>query len=115
MHQIQQYEGKWDEFTQAYRYYGIHEQGDQIIIREWLPGAKEVYFAGEFNDWNLKQHQMKRNEFGVYTLILDKKSVNLKEGSKVKLYLLNSKDQWVYRNSAYSFYLVQDEVTKQFT
>lgn len=55
---IQGYPGKWQEFTQAYKYYGIQETVEEWIVREWLPGAKEVYFTGEFNNWNLKELKM---------------------------------------------------------
>ena len=58
---IDSYPGKWQEFTQAYKYYGINQDSKNYYVREWLPGAKEVYFTGAFNNWNLKEYNMSRD------------------------------------------------------
>jgi 1,4-alpha-glucan branching enzyme len=43
-------EGGLDNFSQAYKYYGIHIQHDNsVIAREWAPGAKQLYLTGDFS------------------------------------------------------------------
>ena len=37
-------------------------------IKEWLPGAKEVYLFGEFNNWNRKEFPLKKTEFGMWEI-----------------------------------------------
>lgn len=49
---IDKSEGGIDNFSQAYKYYGIHIQHDNsVIAREWAPGAKEVYLTGDFSEF----------------------------------------------------------------
>ena len=62
------YPGKWDQFTQAYRYYGIQETKNSYIIREWLPEAKKCFFLGEFNNWNEKEFPMFKDKYGVFSI-----------------------------------------------
>lgn len=39
-----------NEFSQAYKYYGLHIQSDNsVIAREWAPGATQVYLTGDFS------------------------------------------------------------------
>lgn len=42
--------GGLNEFTQAYKYYGMHVQPDNsIICREWAPRAQALFLAGDFS------------------------------------------------------------------
>lgn len=39
-----------DNFTRGYEKYGIHANPDgSVVIKEWCPGAKELYLWGEFS------------------------------------------------------------------
>lgn len=50
MKSIEESEGGLDNFSQAYKYYGIHIQHDNsVIAREWAPGAKQLYLTGDFS------------------------------------------------------------------
>jgi 1,4-alpha-glucan branching enzyme len=47
---IEESEGGLENFSQGYKYYGIHIQHDNsVIAREWAPGAKELYLTGDFS------------------------------------------------------------------
>lgn len=35
----------------SYLYYGLHFQGDEWVLREWLPNATAVYFLCQENNW----------------------------------------------------------------
>lgn len=50
MKRIGESEGGLDNFSQAYKYYGIHIQHDNsVVAREWAPGAKQLYLTGDFS------------------------------------------------------------------
>lgn len=52
---IENHEGGLDEFSQAYKYYGIHFQQDgSVVVREWAPGAVQVYLTGDFSKFKYK-------------------------------------------------------------
>jgi 1,4-alpha-glucan branching enzyme len=44
----------------------------QIQIEYNIDGASSVFLLGDFNDWNQKKHEMKKNDDGIYrkTLML---------------------------------------------
>lgn len=42
------------DFADGYLYYGAHKKTDgSWVIRDFLPGAAEVYLIGSFNDWQV--------------------------------------------------------------
>lgn len=50
---IDESEGGIENFSQGYKYFGIHIQHDNsIIAREWAPGAKELYLTGDFSEFS---------------------------------------------------------------
>jgi 1,4-alpha-glucan branching enzyme len=52
MKSIDESEGGLENFSQGYKYYGIHIQHDNsVIAREWAPGAKELYLTGDFSEF----------------------------------------------------------------
>lgn len=57
MKAIDESEGGIENFSQGYKYYGIHIQSDNsVIAREWAPGAKELYLTGDFSELQIKFH-----------------------------------------------------------
>jgi 1,4-alpha-glucan branching enzyme len=47
---VKEWEGGLENFTQAYKYFGIHVNSDNsVTAREWAPGAVQVYLTGEFS------------------------------------------------------------------
>lgn len=57
MKRITESEGGIDNFSQGYKYYGIHVQQDNsVVAREWAPGAKQLYLTGDFSKlWLIPQ------------------------------------------------------------
>ena len=52
------------------------------------PDAEEVFVAGDFNNWNEKKHQMKKDESGIW-----KKDVIVPPGKYEYKYLVDGKWQ----------------------
>ena len=52
--------GDLSSFANGHLYYGIHRTETGWVYREWAPGAEEMHFFGDFNDWNRQSHPMKR-------------------------------------------------------
>jgi 1,4-alpha-glucan branching enzyme len=44
-------EGGIQEFTQGYKYFGMHFNPDNsVTCREWAPGAANLFLAGDFSE-----------------------------------------------------------------
>lgn len=42
--------GGVENFSQGHKYFGIHiQQDNSVVVREWAPGAKELYLTGDFS------------------------------------------------------------------
>ena len=39
------------EFAQGHKWYGLHRENNQWVIRDWAPNATAIYLIGEFNNW----------------------------------------------------------------
>ena len=105
-----------DQFSRGYEFFGFNynQEGHSYIFREWFPGAKEVYLTGDFNGWNLSTHPLQKKELGVWEIEFPGDYFPLMPGCKYKLYIRNAKNEWVYRNPAYSERLVQHPATNVF-
>jgi 1,4-alpha-glucan branching enzyme len=59
---------------EAYRSLGAHllTVGDSAGVRfaVWAPNAENVSVAGEFNDWDVRRHPMRRRNAGVWELFI---------------------------------------------
>lgn len=52
LRKIESLEGGMEAFSQGYKYYGLQFQPDNsVIVREWAPGAKDVYITGDFSEY----------------------------------------------------------------
>ncbi len=63
------------DFANGYKYFGIQKEGKTWVYREWAPGASEMFFTGDFNEWNPYSHPMKRIENGVFEIYLDEEAL----------------------------------------
>ena len=87
----------------AYEYFGskiIYENNQQVIIfRVFAPNATYVSVVGDFNNWNVKAHPMKKiSANGIWeTKIINDKIIN----SKYKYYLENDGKK-LYKQDPYS-------------
>lgn len=104
--------GPLEQFAKAYEFYGMHHVGDHWTLREWAPGATEIYVVGEFSSWKEDDRfKMTRLEFGNWEI--DIPDTELRHGDKFKMSV-----HWVdgqgERIPAYIGRVVQDEQTKVF-
>ncbi len=59
------------DFANGYNYFGIRKTETGWVYREWAPGADEMFFVGDFNNWNLFDYPMKRIDNGVFEVYLE--------------------------------------------
>lgn len=52
-----------------------------------------MYLTGDFCNWDRKKHKMVRDQFGNWKIELPKGTIP--HNTKVKVHLLNEKNQWV--------------------
>ena len=105
--------GRLTNFANAYKYFGLHKEGSNWVIREYAPGADAIYLTGTFNDWRREeQYALKRQPDGNWELTLP--GDLLHDGDLFKLYV-----EWPggggERIPAYATRVVQDEHTKIFS
>ncbi|KAF7287787.1 hypothetical protein GWI33_003418 [Rhynchophorus ferrugineus] len=103
--------GGLDQFTQAYKYYGMHVQPDNsVILREWAPGAKGLFLAGDFNQWNRDSHPYTKLEYGKWELKIPANadgSCPIKHLSEVKVVVQNQYGSKEDHLSPYAPYVVE--------
>ena len=97
------------DFANGYRYFGIHPTDDGWVYREWAPAAQEMYFTGDFNNWNTQSHRMTRLENGVFELYIDGNN-SLKAGQKVQAIVIHN-GKLLRRIPLYATRVVQDADT----
>ena len=97
------------DFSNAHHYYGIHKTSDGWIYREWAPGAQEMYFTGDFNNWDRRSCPMKKKDNGVFEVKLSGCDA-LSHGQRVSAIVVSNGEE-LERIPAYANYVVQDPVT----
>ena len=75
--------GKLIDFANAHRYFGFHKADGGWYYREWAPNAYQLYLTGDFNNWNLTSHPLKKLENGNWEIFLEGEDA-LWDGCKVK-------------------------------
>lgn len=117
--EIEHYSGSLKDFANAHLYFGIHY--DTLKkgwwVREWLPGAREVSVFGDWNDWDRMQHQLARDEWGIWTIFLSDEQTagRLKHKSFIKLHIHGADGNRRDRIPAYIRRVLQDNDTKDYT
>jgi 1,4-alpha-glucan branching enzyme len=108
---IEENGGGLDNFTQGYKYYGIHVQPDNsIVCREWAPGAVQLFLTGEFNGWNRDSHPYKKKEYGKWELIIPPNrdgSCAISHLSELKVVVETQSGSKEDRLSPYATYVVE--------
>ena len=97
------------DFANGYEYFGIHKTDNGWVYREWAPGADEMYFTGDFADWDCYAYPMKRIENGVFEIYLDGADA-LRVGQKIQAIVIKN-GEFMRRVPAYATRVVQDERT----
>lgn len=104
--------GTLRDFALGHLYFGMHEEGDTYVFREWAPNAEVIYLKGNFNGWQLEDdYRFVSLANGNWELKVPKDRV--KHGQLYKLHM-----EWNggsgERIPAYAHRVVQDEQTKAF-
>ncbi len=118
--EIRRWSGSLADYANAHLYFGIHYDPERHgwWFREWLPGAREVFLFGDFNDWERTQYPAERvpDSNGVWELFLPDEATGgrLNHGSLVKMYVHGGDGSWMDRIPAYIRRVVQDEQSKDY-
>ena len=104
--------GDLSSFANGHLYYGIHRTETGWVYREWAPGAEEMHFFGDFNDWNRQSHPMKRLSGGSWEIELPGHDA-LREGQRVLVQVTRA-GRRLDRIPAYIRRVEQDKTTFQF-
>jgi 1,4-alpha-glucan branching enzyme len=100
------------EFALGHLYFGLHQQSDGWIFREWAPNATKIYLIGEFSDWqDDERFALTRREAGNWELKLPVETLG--HGNPYKLHLYWDGGDG-YRIPAWATRVLQDETTKDF-
>ncbi|EAA07235.3 1,4-alpha-glucan-branching enzyme [Anopheles arabiensis] len=103
-------EGGLNEFTQGYKYFGLHiAQDNSVVAREWAPGAKEVYLTGDFNNWQWLATPYEKLAFGKWELKIPPNpdgSCAIKHLSEIKVIIRKQDGALVDRLSPWAKYVV---------
>ncbi|KAI0484534.1 alpha amylase [Xylariaceae sp. FL0804] len=104
-------EGGLEKFSRGADTYGLNvDKDNNIIYREWAPNATEAYLIGEFNNWNRGAHPMKKNEFGVWTIVVPAKDGQpaIPHNSKIKISMTLPGGEHIDRLPVWIKYVTQD-------
>lgn len=116
--EIEHFSGSLRDFANAYIYFGVQYDPTEHgwWVREWLPGALEVFVFGDWNDWERMQYPLEKDEWGIWsTFIPQSENPRLGHESLIKLHIHGGDGSWADRIPAYIRRVVQDETTKDFT
>ncbi len=106
------------DYANGYRYFGWQWDAtlDGWWLREWLPGAQDVYVFGDFNNWQRTEIRLRRDAAGVWSAFFPAAMYRdrLTHGSLYKLHV-HGENGWHDRIPAYATRVVQDEATKNYT
>ena len=117
-------EGSVLNFARSYKRFGVNLNEDgNIVYREWAPQAKEIslvsilslffiYYSkipqfGDFNGWNRDSHKCKKDDYGVWTLVIPKDSdgtLPMKHDTRFKCCVTKNNGERVDRIPAWSKY-----------
>ncbi|TPX61466.1 1,4-alpha-glucan branching enzyme [Powellomyces hirtus] len=108
---IEKHEGGIDKFTRGYERLGFNVTKSGVTYREWAPGVEKACLIGEFNQWNLESHQMKKDTFGVWEITIPNKAngeLAIPHNTKVKLVMIKPSGERIDRIPAMIRRAVQD-------
>ncbi|KAJ8625678.1 hypothetical protein MRB53_034208 [Persea americana] len=106
---IEKHEGSLEEFSQGYLKFGFNREEGGIVYREWAPAAQEAQLIGDFNGWDGSNHNMERNEYGVWTIKITDSAGKpaIPHNSRVKFRFMHN-GTWIDRIPAWIKYATAD-------
>nr|GAT58217.1 1,4-alpha-glucan branching enzyme [Mycena chlorophos] len=109
---IDQAEGGYEHFTKGYLKFGLNVgANNEVVYREWAPNAREACLIGDFNEWNRISHPMKKNEFGVWEIVvppLPSGACAIPHDSKIKISMILPSGERIERLPAWIKRVTQD-------
>ena len=102
------------DFAMGHYYYGLHQDNDNWVFREWAPNAKSIFLTGIFTGWKEKEeYMMKRiNPQGDWEIILPPEALKHGDLFKLSVHWEGGKGE---RIPSYANRVVQDDKTKIFS
>ena len=65
------------DFAQGHKWYGLHRENGQWVIRDWAPNATAIFLIGEFNNWEEQpDYELKSTGSGNWELYLSPEKMN---------------------------------------
>ncbi|ODA77479.1 hypothetical protein RJ55_07108 [Drechmeria coniospora] len=108
---IDETEGGVEKFSMGVDKFGFNiDDKNNITYREWAPNATKASLVGEFNDWNRDSHPMKKDDFGVFEIVIHAQDGKpaIDHNSKIKISLELPGCGRVDRLPAWITYVTQD-------
>ena len=102
-------DGSLVDFASGYEYFGIHKTQSGWVYREWAPAADEMYFTGDFNNWDIYALPMKKLKNGVFEVKLRGKNA-LKVGQRIQAIVIHN-GETLRRIPTYATRVEQDPQT----
>ncbi|MFC7000076.1 alpha amylase C-terminal domain-containing protein [Rufibacter roseus] len=109
--------GSLSDYASWYKQMGLHYEPENKgwRYREWAPAAKALFLIGDFNFWDRSQHQLTRNEEGIWEIFLPESEVQIKHGHRYKVHVIGADNSAKDRVSPFVFRAVQDPQTYDFS
>ena len=94
----------------SYKTFGLHANPKtfEISYKEWAPNAVRAFLVGEFNNWDSNANEMKRDDYGVFHLVVPpvvgsdgKKQFAIPHDSKIKVSFELADGSRIYRLPAW--------------
>lgn len=99
-------------FALGHLYYGMHQEADYYVFREWAPNATYIYLKGEFSQWKLEDaYRFQPLSNGNWELKVPKELLKNKQLYKLQMQWKGGEGE---RLPAYVRRVVQDEETKNY-
>ncbi|CAO1631674.1 unnamed protein product [Parajaminaea phylloscopi] len=109
---IQATEGGLVKFSEGYNKLGFQVDAAQnVVYREWAPGAVSASLIGDFNGWSKDSHKMTKDEFGVWSISIPASSQGtcaIPHNSKVKISMTTQSGETIDRLPAWIRRVTQD-------
>ncbi len=78
--------GKFTEFANAHKYYGLHFENDNWVYRDRLPNATTVFLIGNFSNWQKQEKfRLKRTNNGDFEIKLPKETLKHEDLYRLKI------------------------------
>ena len=102
-------DGDLSSFANGDKYFGIHPTKKGWVYREWAPAAEQMYFTGEFNNWDIYGCPMNNIGNGVWEVELEGKNT-LKKGQRIQAVVIHN-GETLRRIPTYATRVIQDPET----